>query len=190
MHYLPGSVIGLLWLSWIAYWAIAARSAKATLREESAAARALHVGPLLLCALLLAVPHIPPAWLGHRFLPQDLALRWVAVALTAIGLAFAVWARRHLGGNWSGAVVLKKDHHLIRSGPYRIVRHPIYSGLLLALLGTVLLVGELRALIGIALAIAAFLGRVRAEDALMEEAFGAEYRDYRRHTPALVPFLA
>jgi protein-S-isoprenylcysteine O-methyltransferase Ste14 len=190
MQYAPGSVIGLLWLCWIAYWAIAARSAKATIRQESAAARALHVGPLLLCALLLAVPHLPPAWLESRFLPHDLALRWVAVALTALGLAFSVSARRHLGGNWSGAVVLKKDHHLIRSGPYRIVRHPIYSGLLLALIGTAILVGEWRALIAIALAFAAFVARVRAEDALMEEVFGAEYRDYRRHTPALVPFVA
>jgi protein-S-isoprenylcysteine O-methyltransferase Ste14 len=190
MSYLPGSIVLVLWLAWLAYWAIAAGKAKATIRRESAGARALHVGPLLMCAVLLAAPHILPAWLEDRFLPKDILLRWVAAALTACGLSSAVWARRHIGSNWSGAVELKADHHLIRSGPYRLVRHPIYSGLLVAILGSAILVGEWRALIGFGFAAFALIARVRAEDALMAETFGAEYVDYRRHTAALVPFLA
>ncbi|MFI4997345.1 MAG: methyltransferase family protein [Hyphomicrobiales bacterium] len=182
-------IVAALWLSWLVYWFVAARTAKTTLRRETPWARALHVGPLLVCAILLSFPRFWPPLLGRRFLPDEILLAWLGVALVACGLAFAVWARRHLGGNWSGAVALKTGHTLIRSGPYALVRHPIYSGLLLAILGSAVSIGEWRALIGFALALFALMNRVKAEDALMEQAFGAQYRDYRRVTPALLPFL-
>jgi protein-S-isoprenylcysteine O-methyltransferase Ste14 len=190
MNRITGAILAALWIGWLAYWAIQARGAKVTLRRETHVSRALHAGPLLLCGALLGVPRILPAPLHDRFLPDDAIIHGLAVLVTACGLAFAIWARRHLGGNWSGAVVLKADHRLIRSGPYRLVRHPIYTGLFVALLGTVMAIGEWRGLIGLALAAMAIISRVKAEDALMAQAFGAEYEDYRRRTPALLPFIA
>jgi len=71
--------------------------------------------------------------------PQTPISFWSGAALVAIGLIFAGWARAHLAGNWSGTVTLKQDHSLTRSGPYRLARHPIYTGLLLAILGSALL---------------------------------------------------
>jgi protein-S-isoprenylcysteine O-methyltransferase Ste14 len=186
---LPAIVTASLWLAWLAYWGVAARGAKPILRRESAGSRALHVGPLFICALLLVEPRIVmPSVLVRRFLPDQTLLRWVGVAVVAGGLSFAVWARRHLAGNWSGAVVLKAGHSLVRSGPYALVRHPIYAGLLLAVLGSALELGELRGLLALACAVVSVTSRVLAEDALMAATFGAEYREYRQRTPALLPF--
>ena len=106
--------------------------------------------------------------------------------LLAAGLGFAVWARRHLGRNWSASVVVKEDHALIRSGPYRRVRHPIYTGMLLAFLGTAVAVGEWRGLVGFVLAFVSFLLKSRMEEARMAETF-PEYAEYRRHTASLIP---
>jgi protein-S-isoprenylcysteine O-methyltransferase Ste14 len=184
----PG-LIAALWIALGLYWAVAAGDVKATLRRETRLQRLSHVGPLLLCAALLAFPRLLPPALKERFLSRTASVDIICVVLVAAGLAFAVWARRHLGRNWSGVITLKTDHTLIRGGPYALVRHPIYSGLLLALLGTAIAIGEWRALLALALATGAILLRVGAEDALMAEAFGHDYADYRRRTKALIPFL-
>ena len=182
-------VIIALWGAWGVYWFIAARDAKSTLRRATALARLLHGGPLVLCAALFFSRKALPEVLDHRFLPQSPEVEVLGTLMLAIGLAFAVSARHHLGRNWSSVVELKSDHALIRSGPYRLVRHPIYTGLLLALLGTSLAIGEWRGLLGFALAFMAICLRIRAEDALMAEAFDKAYEAYRRETPALVPYL-
>ena len=190
MTHLPGAIVAVLWLSWLAYWGIAALGAKTTLREETPGSRLFHVGPLLLCGLFLSVPGILTPTFDHRFLPDDAVAHWLAVLVVACGLGFAIWARVHLGGNWSGSVALKAGHDLVRSGPYRFVRHPIYTGLLVAILGSVIEIGAWRALVGFTCALLAIAGRVRAEDALMQEIFGDEYLAYRRRTAALLPFIA
>jgi protein-S-isoprenylcysteine O-methyltransferase Ste14 len=111
------------------------------------------------------------------------------VALVAAGLAFSAWARRHLGRNWSGVISLKAGHDLVRSGPYRLARHPIYAGLLLAMLGSAGAWGDWRGLLAYALALIAILPRISAEDALMARTFGDRYRDCRQNTAAIIPFL-
>ncbi len=189
MTHLPGALVALLWLSWLLYWGIAARGVKVNLRKETAASRILHVGPLVLCGVFLSVPGILSPWFDRRFLPDAAATHWLGVVVVACGLGFAIWARRHLAGNWSGSVALKAGHDLIRSGPYRFVRHPIYAGLLAAIFGSVIEIGRWRGLVGLAFAIFAIAGRIRAEDALMQDTFGDEYLAYRRLTPALLPFL-
>jgi protein-S-isoprenylcysteine O-methyltransferase Ste14 len=124
--------------------------------------------------------------LTRRVLPRGNGPLLVGAVLVAAGLAFAIWARRHLGRNWSSSVVLKQDHALIRSGPYRWVRHPIYTGILLALLGTAVTIGELRAAIGFALFVVSFVLKSRAEEKWMREVF-PEYEQYRGNTAALIP---
>ena len=178
-----------LWAAWGLYWFVAARDVKATSRRASARAQLLHAGPLVLCAALFFWRRLAPEMLDRRFLPQSAELEAIGTLVVAAGLGFAVWARHHLGRNWSSVVELKSDHALIRTGPYRLVRHPIYAGLLLALFGTALVAGEWRGLLAFGLALIAVCFRVRAEDTLMAQAFGAVYEAYRQKTPALVPFL-
>jgi protein-S-isoprenylcysteine O-methyltransferase Ste14 len=108
--------------------------------------------------------------------------------LLALGLAFTVWARVYLGRNWSGTVTLKEGHELIRSGPYTYVRHPIYTGLLVALLGSAVACGELRAMIGLGLVAGAFIRKLRIEERFMREIFPGQYERYCAEVPALVPF--
>jgi protein-S-isoprenylcysteine O-methyltransferase Ste14 len=128
--------------------------------------------------------------LGRSRLPAVLAPRFaIGLALTILGLGFAVWARVHLGRFWSGMVTLKKDHELIRSGPYAFVRHPIYTGLLTAAAGTALARGTLAALLALGLIGVACWLKIRAEEKLLTNHFGDAYRDYRRQVAALIPFM-
>jgi protein-S-isoprenylcysteine O-methyltransferase Ste14 len=144
---------------------------------------------MVLAALLLALPpHRLPGVLNDRFLPRGALFPWLGTLLVAAGLGLASWARVHLGRNWSGTVTLKEGHTLVVSGPYGVVRHPIYTGLLFAFLGTALAIGEWRGLAAFALALFAFLYKSRAEEARMRETF-PQYADYRRRTKALLPFI-
>jgi protein-S-isoprenylcysteine O-methyltransferase Ste14 len=125
--------------------------------------------------------------LGARFLP---AAGWVAplgMVMTLAGLLFACWARHVLGSNWSAVVQLKQDHELIERGPYRHVRHPIYTGLLLAFLGTAVALGEWRGLLALAIVAVSFWRKLRLEERWLGEQFGAAYADYMRRVKALIP---
>lgn len=182
-------LIPALWLLWLAYWLIAARNAKPIRKRERLAWRLAHHLPLAAVVALLALPRFMPAALTEQFLPRDSGLVLLGTIMVAAGLALAIWARHHLGRNWSGLAALKIDHTLIRSGPYRSVRHPIYTGLLLAFLGMALAIGEWRALLAFALVLPVLLHRSRLEEALMREAFPADYDAYRRESWTLLPYI-
>jgi protein-S-isoprenylcysteine O-methyltransferase Ste14 len=134
-----------MWVCWAAYWWLRSGNVKASSRRESLLSRLLHLVPLVLAGLLLWVPWVPLLpWLDIRFIPWADWGFWAGAAPAAAGFLFTVWARRHLGRNWSGIVTVKQDHELVESGPYGWVRHPIYTGLLLAFIGTALARGEWR----------------------------------------------
>lgn len=183
-----GNLIPAMWLAWLVYWLVAARDVKPARWRETGASRALHVVLLLLCGGLLAGGHLLPPVLTTRFASRGRLLPILGTFAVAAGLAFAVWARRHLGRNWSGTITVKEDHTLIRSGPYRFVRHPIYSGLLLALVGTATAIGEVRGLLAVACVVVGFLRKIRLEEQKMSQTF-AEYRQYRQKTAVLIPLL-
>lgn len=182
-------MIAGLWSLWTLYWFVAARDAKPILRSEGPLARLLHTAPYLAGFALLAMPSLGSAWLFHRVLPRNDEINHFAVGLVAGGLGFAVWARRHLAGNWSNLVVLRRNHELITSGPYRLVRHPIYTGILLAIAGTALARGDVRALLAMALVGAVIADQIAAEERLLAGSFGQAYGAYRLAVPALVPRL-
>ncbi len=115
--------IPVLWLSWLALWAAWSLGTKQTVRRESRASRLAYHVPLLAGAVLFALPWLGNGWLGIRLLPRSAQWFWIGTALVAVGLGFAVAARAYLGRNWSGTVTLKQGHELIRTGPYRLVRH-------------------------------------------------------------------
>jgi len=127
--------------------------------------------------------------LNERFLPDGAWRFWSGAAVTAGGLLFAVWARRHLGKNWSQAVMLKEGHELITSGPYALVRHPIYTGLLLAFVGCAVARGEWRGLLAVALVFVALWRKLRLEEKWMRAQFGESYEAYSRRVAALVPHV-
>src|SRR5579862_8366017 len=121
----PAIITGM-WLAWLVFWRVSAQGGKPTARVESAGSRFMHLLPLFagICLLGMSpVTHLPV--LSEHALPWSRRTYWFGVALQAAGLAFTVWARVHLGRNWSGMVTLKEGHELVRSGPYRWVRHPI-----------------------------------------------------------------
>jgi protein-S-isoprenylcysteine O-methyltransferase Ste14 len=182
-----GKVVGALWVIFVLYWVLTARNVKPTRWEEPLSSRARHRLPLALAAALLAGIVPWPPMLYDRFLPADLAIELTGVVMLAAGIGFAIWARRHIGTNWSATVTVKSDHTLIRSGPYAIVRHPIYTGILAGFLGTAIAVGQWRGLVAVALCAVAFLYKIRVEERQMRATF-PEYEDYERLTPALIPF--
>jgi len=182
-------LVPAMWLAWIAYWAFAARAVKQTERIEDARSRLSHRLPLLAGAVIMTVPRLLGTQLEAVFIPPTSAWQAVAIALVALGLGFSVWARLWLGRNWSSMVTVKREHELIRSGPYALVRHPIYSGLLLALAGSALMLGNWRALIGFALIVAALLRKLAIEERFMREQFGETYAHYRAEVAALIPLI-
>jgi protein-S-isoprenylcysteine O-methyltransferase Ste14 len=188
---MPGNrelLIPGLWIAWGLYWWAASRHVKRVARRESVASRAMHVLPLAIAAVLLGAPSIP-GWLGERWISDQFEVYAVGAALVVGGLLFTVWARILLGGNWSGTVTLKHGHEIIRAGPYRWIRHPIYTGLLLAFLGSAIGRGEWRGLVALGLAAAALWRKLGVEEQWLQELFGSAYTDYRRSTWALIPFV-
>jgi len=128
-------------------------------------------------------------WLNQRVVPAGRTSTAAGYGLLLAGMVFAGWARLFLGGNWSSNVTLKQDHTLVRSGPYRIVRHPIYTGLLVALLGTAIALGELRCFLGVLLSAIAWKIKSISEETLMVQEFGDQYARYREQVKGLVPYL-
>ncbi len=146
------AAIGVMWLLWISVWIVMARGVKAVAKSEGVASRLTHLLPLGLAYYLLVAAYVPFPLLNDRFAPLTPWLTWLGTTVTFAGISFAIWARAFLAGNWSGTVTLKQNHELVVEGPYRWVRHPIYTGLLTAIIGTALARGEWRGLIAVAIA--------------------------------------
>jgi len=178
-----------MWFSYCAYWWAMSRNVKETERHEPASPRLVRLGLLTCAVALLSLPRVPLPFLSERFLPRGDFGFWLGAAVTAGGLLFSVWARHHLGKNWSRAVTIKEDHELISTGPYAFVRHPIYTGLLLAFVGSAIARGELRGPLAVALVFVALWRKLRLEEKWMREHFGETYEAYSRHVAALVPYI-
>ena len=176
------------WVGFAAYWIAAAASRKRTAERQTWASRVWYL-LLLVLAFALLLGAIPVDPLTRRILPPSAAVQIIAAVLCAGGLVLAIWARRAIGSNWSGIVTLKRDHELVTRGPYRYVRHPIYSAILLMFLGTALAVGRLGGFIGFVLCIASFWIKLGQEEALMTRHFPDEYAAYRARVKALIPFV-
>jgi protein-S-isoprenylcysteine O-methyltransferase Ste14 len=179
-----------VWVGWAAYWAFSSASASKPKRVQSPYARLLHRMELLFAFALLAIPELRAGWLGRRIIPWSESLFVAGAVMLVLGIGFAIWARVHLGQNWSGHVTLKAGHRLIRSGPYAIVRHPIYTGILMAIIGTAVALDDYAGVIAILIVTETFVRKLRIEERWLTEEFGDEHRAYRWEVKALIPGVA
>lgn len=176
-----------IWFVWCIVWLLMAAWSKPSKRREFPWQRLEHVLPMIIGFLLIYNHNFAWKFLAIQIVPQNDILTIAGLLLTIGGLIFAVWARIALGANWSGTVTIKSGHSLIRRGPYKWIRHPIYTGLLLSMAGTVLLQGEVRALLGFALVLLALYRKAKREEQFLSEEFGEGFVEHAKHTGMFLP---
>jgi protein-S-isoprenylcysteine O-methyltransferase Ste14 len=184
----PSVVFAVIWITWLISWIAAAfwsaPAEKRVTNEKIWVSRAaLVAGAILLSHVLRR--SLAETRLWHVGYDGGYAL----AALAALGILFAWWARIHLGRLWSSAVTRKAEHSLIDTGPYAFVRHPIYTGLIAAILATAVAQGTAAGLLGAALIAFGLWLKARVEERFLSEELGAgTYDAYRRRVPMLIPF--
>ncbi|MGH7023423.1 MAG: methyltransferase family protein [Caulobacteraceae bacterium] len=179
------------WDAWALSWVVAALWARRVASRPPLAESLVYLVPMSLGALLLffGSSKLSPLYGGAPLWTLPGWASWIATLAAVAGLAFTWWARITLGDLWSGAVTRKEDHVIIRAGPYRLVRHPIYSGLILAAVALAIDVGQLANLIGAAILILGVFLKARLEERFLSQELGEQaYAGYKRTTPMLVPF--
>jgi protein-S-isoprenylcysteine O-methyltransferase len=181
--------ISACWGVFVVVWILAALFTKRTLYRESGARRLRYILPIL-CGwyLIFRGYRIGPP-LNNHLIPETEAILAGAAILCLCGLAFCLWARAVLGRNWSGTVTLKENHELIVRGPYRLVRHPIYTGLLAMLLATWLEQSHLAGMIGLVLTFISFWIKLGQEEEVMANQFPDQYPAYSEHVKRIIPFV-
>jgi len=189
MFWLYKSFFPVVWIVFVLYWRVKAADTKANQRLEPAASGIFRVLIFLIAIALLSIPRIPLPWLYVQLWPQGYLPFWLGAAITVAGLLFAVWARVQLGRNWSSSVTIKQDHELITTGPYAVVRHPIYTGILAGFLGMAIAISQVRGFLVFVLIFLALWLKFRMEEQFMRSQFGETYATYARKTAALVPYV-
>ena len=172
-------------------WSIGALFTKRSKFKESRLKRLSHTLPLAL-AVWITFAYRRHPFIGGKLFDTSWAnpLMYLAVSMTVAGCVFAIWARVHLGRYWSGIITLKEGHRLITTGPYQFVRHPIYTGWLMAITGTAVTAGNVDGFLCLAFVTLAFIIKLYREEALMMTEFGDEYRRFKQAVPAaLIPFV-
>jgi protein-S-isoprenylcysteine O-methyltransferase Ste14 len=186
---LASDIIRGCWLVFVAIWVIAAVSTKRTLYREARAQRLRYWVLLVIAYFLLLYGRQLPYPVNLSIVPHVAATAWAAAVLCVSGLAFALWARVTLGSNWSGVVTLKEGHELVERGPYRFVRHPIYTGILTMFFATTLALGHLAGFAATLLMFASFWIKLGDEEQLMLQQFPERYAAYRRRAKRIIPFV-
>lgn len=187
----PEYITYALWGAWVASWIVAMFWSNRTEKRDAIWAELFF--RLLFYVSLILLFAFPPR--DHYYAQMQLwhfgdAMNWILVALTAAGLLFTWWARIHLGRLWSDWVVKKAGHHVVDTGPYKLVRHPIYSGLIFAAFATAIEQGTSFALLGVAIVTLAFNIKARREERFLRAELGENaYAAYARKTAMLVPLM-
>jgi protein-S-isoprenylcysteine O-methyltransferase Ste14 len=182
-------VIRICWIIFVVVWLLGAVSTKRTIYRESSAERARYWILLVIAYFLVFRSNTLPRPLDWLAIPHTKSSAWTGAFLCVSGLLFATWARVILGGNWSGVITLKEGHELIDRGPYRIVRHPIYTGILAMFAGTAIAIGYFGGFIGLLLLFVSFWMKLKREEDLMLKHFPDKYSAYQRRVKRIIPFL-
>jgi protein-S-isoprenylcysteine O-methyltransferase Ste14 len=183
------TIIAWCWVVFWVYWTISARRIRAPRRKASLAFSILNTLLLYAGFVLVLVGRQIIGPLAIRFTSEAAYSSIAGTAFVIAGVVLAIWSRRVLGGNWSGAVRITEGQHLVRTGPYAFVRNPIYSGIALAMFGTALVAGTIGSLLGFALVVASLWQKGRLEERFLLAEFGDEYAAYQREVKFLIPFV-
>jgi protein-S-isoprenylcysteine O-methyltransferase Ste14 len=190
MTFTFNKVVYLIWGIFFGYWFLSALRNKSKIeRRESLFSRLLYLTLVGLAISLIVFDPLIYGPLLWRILPEEFMVDFIGVVILILGLCFAVWARLHLGRYWSARIVLAEDHQLIQTGPYHLVRNPIYFGGLVAVFGTIIVIGEVRGVLAIVLVLIAFLRKIRIEERWLRDRFGPAYIEYQKKVKALIPFV-
>lgn len=180
--------IGWCWILFIVYWIISAFKVKAVAERQDWAASMIYKVPTIMGFVLLWRADLFPQ-LDWPLTPRNDFLRLTGAVLCVAGVLTAIWARRTLAGDWSSNVTFKHDHELVKTGPYRFARHPIYTGLLLMIFGTALAAARFSSWLGFVLMFVGFWIKLKEEEAVMLRHFPDTYPEYRRQVKAVIPFI-
>lgn len=188
-HWIPPALLLVLAVAWAGLGLFWAAPAKGPQSAEFKWYRPIRLLILAAVFALLFWQATAIGILGHRFVPD---IRWVGIAgsvATLCGLFVASWSRIALGKYWSDKVILQTEHQLIRNGPYSYMRHPLYSGVLLAVLGTALVLGEIRGLLSFVLLLVNYAIKAKREESILAQRFGPEFKTHVARTGFLLPRL-
>lgn len=189
MSMVPYAAVKWIWIGFCSFWLLAAFVQKRNVRRQSVGSRLAQMSIILVALSPFFVFDPRLEFLYRHFYRDSFTIQYFGVLLMLAGCGFAVWARVTIGGNWSGLVTVKENHALITRGPYAWVRHPIYSGILLALVGTAVTLGTIVNLLEVPVIALAFWLKLRTEENFMVETFGEQYAVYRQQVKALIPHV-
>jgi protein-S-isoprenylcysteine O-methyltransferase Ste14 len=181
-------IAALIWVFFWVYWFISAWMTRSPLKRRQSRGSLILV--VLVCGFwILYSVSSKTDFLIQKAIPDSLVIGLSGTIITLLGVGFAVWARVHLGKYWSSMPAIRVNHKLIRTGPYSLLRHPIYTGLLCGIGGTAIIIGEPVGLIAFFLILVVFLWKIRIEEKYLQEEFGDDYARYKKEVPALIPLL-
>ena len=189
MDSLARNIISVCWGAFFVTWVVAAIFTKRTVYRESRGQRVRYIVPIIIGWFLVFRGHRLPYPFNVSVIPRSDVILVVAAILCVCGLTFCLWARAILGRNWSGTVTLKEGHELLVRGPYRLVRHPIYTGLLAMLIATMLQQGRIAGIIGLVLVFVSLWIKLSEEEQVMLKQFLDEYAAYQQRVSRLIPFV-
>jgi protein-S-isoprenylcysteine O-methyltransferase Ste14 len=187
MHELAQDAIVVLFLVWIVYGVMTSRKNQVEHRQGRPFSYWLHVVAMVFA--YVSNLYSLDGWLGTQIFPPVFPLELVGCLLVIMGVCLAIVSRIHLGRQWSAQVQLRQDHKVIKTGPYRLLRHPIYTGIFLTVIGLFLMNGRWLGLLGVLVLVVAYYFKIAAEERLLLTHFGEEYRDYMKKTYRLIPWV-
>jgi len=186
----PDQLMGFVWIAWLVSWFAAALWSDRAAKRPAVGREILYRAVTIVGAMLLFGSGDPRSVLSTPRWRPAVSIGWTCLVMGVAGLLFTWWARIHLGRLWSSGVTRKSDHHVVETGPYGIVRHPIYTGVIVAIIATAAMRGSLGAWLGTAVMIAGFYIKARLEEGFLREELGAEaYDAYARRVGMLAPRL-
>lgn len=180
-------VVIVPWGVFVVYWLIGALKTRATWQQESFASRSAVLLIEVVGYVLIFRQSAGIGFLGNRVVPRNLVGPVIGSGFTWMGIGIAIWARYHLAEYWSARVTIKEDHKLIRTGPYARLRHPIYSGLILATIGSAMVIDRWRCIVGVCLVLAGYCFKAKKEESMLTQQFGEAFHEHQKHTGFLFP---
>ena len=175
------------WIAWLVYWVLMSFTTKRTVERRGFFGYRIVAG--VSAVVMVAAARLLHVSLQSQLWRTTLAVGVVSDCIVVAGAAFTVWARITLGRNWSAEVTFKQDHELIESGPYALARHPIYTGLIVMALGTVIDYGRALGFVVLAALCGGLWWKARQEEQIMSRHFPGTYPEYKRRVRAIIPFV-